>query len=268
MLRSALGVLRRPLRTRALSTLPPDLPLGTLLVWGKPDDGRLGMKVEQSFGAKDVLLGPIVPPTVNPHIHDVVEVVCSAMKTMALTKDGSVYSWGGCQNLSLGHGDDVRNVLRPKKLEALSGIRIVHISGGETASAAVSADGDIYTWGWGGGWGQGERLYAATPLRLRPLLCADGPGSGGLGHGDRTTQPRPALIQSLEAAGTKMVQVRLRLAASVKRAARSQRTLPRGAAGGSRQWTHAWPDCDWAGHVVGQGRVRPVRQRPGRAGHA
>lgn len=113
------------------------------------------MKVERSFGAKDVLLGPVVPPTVNPHLTDVVQVVCSASKTLALTKDGAVFSWGSCQNLSLGHGDDVRSVLRPKRVDALAGIRIVQISAGETASAAVSEDGDVFTWGWGGGWGQG-----------------------------------------------------------------------------------------------------------------
>jgi len=57
---------------------------------------------------------------------------------------------------------------------------------GDTASACVSADGDVYTWGWGGSFWQ---------------------GNGGLGHGDNTSQPRPALVQSLEEAGTKVHSV-------------------------------------------------------------
>lgn len=186
--RGLVGVYRR----RCLSTaaLPPNLPAGSLLVWGKPDDGRLGMKVERSFGAKDVLLGPVVPPTVNPHLTDVVQVVCSASKTLALTKDGSVYSWGSCQNLSLGHGDDVRSVLRPKRVEALAGIRIVQISAGETASAAVSEDGDVYTWGWGGGWGQGTRAVVVT-VRAHSST-AGGPSRGvqaAAGWGTATGRP-------------------------------------------------------------------------------
>ena len=44
----------------------------------------------------------------------------------------------------------------------------------------------MYTWGWGGSFWQ---------------------GNGGLGHGDNTSQPRPALVQSLEEAGTKVHSV-------------------------------------------------------------
>lgn len=59
----------------------------------------------------------------------------------------------------------------------------LQIAVGETASACVSEEGDVYTWGWGGSFWQ---------------------GNGGLGHGDNTTQPRPALVQALEEAGVKV----------------------------------------------------------------
>lgn len=174
---------RTPVRSslrRFTSTLPRNMAPGSLLVWGKVDMGRLGIKIDQQNYTSNVGM------TQNPFLHDVAQVVCNSDKTIALTKDGSVYSWGTCPNFSLGQGDDTRTIVKPKKVDALAGIRIVQIASGETSTAAVSADGDLYTWGWGGSW-------------LR--------GNGGLGHGDETTQPRPALVQSLEVSGTKMLQV-------------------------------------------------------------
>lgn len=107
-------------------------------------------------GAKAFTFGPAIGPSHNPHISNVVQVVCAASKTLALTADGSVYSWGACRNFSLGHGDGVEKVARPKKIAALNGIRIVQIAAGETSSAAVSDEGDVYTWGWGGSFWEGE----------------------------------------------------------------------------------------------------------------
>jgi len=44
----------------------------------------------------------------------------------------------------------------------------------------------VYTWGWGGSFWQ---------------------GNGGLGHGDNTSQPRPALVQALEEARVRVHSV-------------------------------------------------------------
>jgi alpha-tubulin suppressor-like RCC1 family protein len=50
------------------------------------------------------------------------------------------------------------------------------IDAGETSSAALSDEGEVFTWGWGGSfWG----------------------GNGGLGHGDSVSQPLPALVEGL-----------------------------------------------------------------------
>lgn len=62
----------------------------------------------------------------------------------------------------------------------------MQIDAGETSSAAVSDEGDVYTWGWGGSWMS---------------------GNGGLGHGNTLTQPRPALVETLSDAGVKMSHV-------------------------------------------------------------
>ena len=172
--------------SRSLATAAAS-PRSLLAVWGKIEDNRMGMRVDTHGSTlTQVTMGPEIAPTVHPLISDVVQVVCRAAKTLALTRDGAVYSWGTCENSSLGHGPDVKVVHRPRRIEALDGIKISRIGGGETASAAVSEEGDVYTWGWGGSFWQ---------------------GNGGLGHGDSTTQPRPALVQHLEESGTKVISI-------------------------------------------------------------
>lgn len=47
----------------------------------------------------------------------------------------------------LGHGL-LENETDPKLIDALTGIKIVKIAAGGWHSCALSADGDLYTWGW------------------------------------------------------------------------------------------------------------------------
>ena len=132
---------------------------GSLYVWGRIGDGRLGLKVPDSaYNLRDLARpgGPVVLPLLNPALENVVSVICRGMKTLALTEDGSVYSWGTCENFSLGHGDKVVQVGFPKKVAALDGIKIVQVS--------VCSIKLHYS----------PLLYLATPLLLtptKPLPC-------------------------------------------------------------------------------------------------
>ena len=111
-------------------SLAPAKQRGNLLVWGMVENDRLGMKLpEAMFGASEALRGPVVDsPLHNSAVKGVVQVVCRASKTLALTEDGSVYSWGMCENYSLGHGAKVTRLSTPRKIEALSGIKIVQVN--------------------------------------------------------------------------------------------------------------------------------------------
>jgi len=158
---------------------------GRLLLWGSAEGGALGMRLAELPGARPQVESPVVQGAhwSAPH-GGVVQVVCRAQRSLALTADGAVFSWGSCRNLSLGHGDKVERALFPRRVEALAGIRIVRLDAAETSCAAVSDEGELFTWGWGGSyWG----------------------GSGGLGHGDTATQPRPALVEAL--AGVRVADV-------------------------------------------------------------
>ncbi len=105
---------------------------GALLVWGRPDDRRLGMPLPAGlFSAADTLRGPAVEtPVGHPGVPGgAAAVEARAAKTIAAAADGSVWSWGSCSNLSLGHGEAVTSVASPKRVEALAGIRIVSVRG-------------------------------------------------------------------------------------------------------------------------------------------
>jgi E3 ubiquitin-protein ligase HERC2 len=160
---------------------------GRLLVWGSADGGALGMRLAELPGARPSVESPVLQGEHWSRAHGgVVQVVCRAQRTLALCADGAVFSWGSCKNLSLGHGDKVERALFPRRLEALDGIRIVALDAAETSCAAVSDEGELFTWGWGGSyWG----------------------GSGGLGHGDTATQPRPAIVEALQGVRVASVSV-------------------------------------------------------------
>lgn len=92
--------------------------------------------------------------------------------SLLLTATGRVMSFGTGQYGALGHGfspgKQLPDVLRPRYIEALAGIRCNNVSAGELHSAATTVDGDVYTWGDG--------------------FC------GQLGHGDKSPLPAPAQV--------------------------------------------------------------------------
>ncbi len=92
--------------------------------------------------------------------------------TLLLTSTGRVLSFGTGQYGALGHGysggKQLPDVLRPQYIEALARIRVVCTSAGEIHSAAVSVDGDVYTWGDGfcGQLGHGDKKPEVVPVQV------------------------------------------------------------------------------------------------------
>ena len=98
--------------------------------------------------------------------------------SLALTAGGAVWSWGWGRHGRLGHGDEQGQSL-PKKVEALTGQRVVAVSARLVHSVALTADGSL--WSWGGG------------------------TEGCLGHGDKQDQQLPKKIEAF--AGQRVVAV-------------------------------------------------------------
>ena len=92
--------------------------------------------------------------------------------SLLLTSTGRVLSFGTGQYGALGHGysggKQLPDVLRPHYIEALSGARCVCVAAGELHSAAVTVDGDLYTWGDGfcGQLGHGDKGPCVSPQQV------------------------------------------------------------------------------------------------------
>ena len=108
----------------------------------------------------------------------VVDVALGEYHSVALTDDGSVYTWGyagktGMFNWmytqecgALGHGDK-KHHFTPKKVEYFEkhGIKIKKITAGMYHTVALATTGELYTWGRGlyGVLGNGSNQYALEP---------------------------------------------------------------------------------------------------------
>mmetsp|Transcript_936 Transcript_936/g.2387 ORF Transcript_936/g.2387 Transcript_936/m.2387 type:complete len:689 (-) Transcript_936:301-2367(-) len=92
--------------------------------------------------------------------------------SLLLTSTGRVLSFGTGQYGALGHGysggKQLPDVLRPQYIEALAGVRCVCVAAGELHSAAVTVDGDLYTWGDGfcGQLGHGDKGPCVSPQQV------------------------------------------------------------------------------------------------------
>jgi alpha-tubulin suppressor-like RCC1 family protein len=156
---------------------------GGILTWGNGLDGILA----QNSGDSNKLV-----PTKVPLDYKLTKVAIGGGHMAALTLDGQVVSWGlddcgQCGHEIVSQVVDPRN-FRPQVLRGKSpnlvknfpdSIKIVDISCGRFFTAAVTEDGNLFTWGSG-------RDY-------------------NLGHGDRNPQKLPKQVKGLE--GIKIIKV-------------------------------------------------------------
>jgi E3 ubiquitin-protein ligase HERC2 len=92
--------------------------------------------------------------------------------SLLLTSTGRILSFGTGQYGALGHGyssgKQLPDIYRPRYIDSLSGTRCVCIAAGELHSAAVTVDGDLYTWGDGfcGQLGHGDKGPCVSPQQV------------------------------------------------------------------------------------------------------
>ena len=146
---------------------------GEMYAWGHPQYGRLGLQgtVENS---EDLQLTPrSIEALSGSHI---VQSACGDFHTLALDKEGNVYSWGwGGSFLSgvggLGHGDDSTQI-SPKLIDTFGRehVRIAQVDCGELHSLALTDDGELWAWGNGEygrlGNGTSDCSYVPEPMEF------------------------------------------------------------------------------------------------------
>ncbi|KAJ8297784.1 hypothetical protein KUTeg_024315 [Tegillarca granosa] len=89
---------------------------------------------------------------------------------LALTSDSEVFSWGNGDGGRLGHGDNISRD-EPTLVTAMSGKQVVDILCGGTYSAAITSNGELYTWGRGnyGRLGHGSSEDQCSPCVVKYL---------------------------------------------------------------------------------------------------
>ena len=86
-------------------------------------------------------------PTLLNTFKEWTQIVGGHCHTVALTKEGEVFTWGTSNHYGqLGHGDYDGHRLIPTKVESLDGLVIVKIACGGDHTIAITDDGDTYTW--------------------------------------------------------------------------------------------------------------------------
>eukprot|EP01124_Arcella_intermedia_P006400 TRINITY_DN13765_c0_g1_i1.p1 TRINITY_DN13765_c0_g1~~TRINITY_DN13765_c0_g1_i1.p1 ORF type:complete len:404 (+),score=58.38 TRINITY_DN13765_c0_g1_i1:50-1213(+) len=108
---------------------------GGVYSWGWNLYGQLGIGNSESQN---------LPTPITDIPTKVIQIHCGAYFSMALTKEGSLYSWGYSGNGELGVGT-VTDQLTPKRVIGIS--NIVQFSCGSISVMALSKEGDVYGWG-------------------------------------------------------------------------------------------------------------------------
>ncbi|OXU31335.1 hypothetical protein TSAR_012680, partial [Trichomalopsis sarcophagae] len=145
---------------------------GELYTWGLGEYGRLG------HGDTTTHLKPkLVEALVGQRV---IQVACGSRdaQTMALTEDGSVYSWGDGDFGKLGRGGS-DGCYSPLPVDRLNGLGVVQVECGAQFSLALTKYGEVWTWG------KGDYFR--------------------LGHGNDHHVRRPTLVEGLR--GKKVVHV-------------------------------------------------------------
>ena len=105
-----------------------------------------------------------------PNGAGVAMVAAAAEHTLALDSAGGLWAWGCGKHGQMG-GGVCRASSVPRAIPGLVGQRVVHIAAGERHCAAVSASGELFTWGAGhaGQLGHGETLARLVPTAVGAL---------------------------------------------------------------------------------------------------
>ena len=83
---------------------------------------------------------------------------------------GLVYSWGNGANYQLGTGATGLQA-GPVRLDALRKQLVVHIAAAKFHSAAVTQDGQLFTWGFGRGGRLGGLVVSDTDMLVLKAYC-------------------------------------------------------------------------------------------------
>ena len=151
---------------------------GRVYCWGHVDSGRLGLGVDERYGAKPAEKYFFPAPTLLSSLIDepVCQIACGAAHTLALSDAGKVFAWGHGAGGRLGVGDFLSRI-QPMEVEMLTNKCVLQIAAATWHSAAIVLNPPMQKSGWVYTWGSGYH--------------------GQLGHGKSQVVTKPSIVESL-----------------------------------------------------------------------
>lgn len=118
---------------------------GKVFAWGNGQQFQLGRRVVER-----TRLNGLVPREFG--LKKIVSIGCGSYHSFAKDAEGKIFAWGLNQFGQCGVtmeelGEDGAVVAVPTHVEALGGMDITHITGGEHHSVAITKQGQLYVWG-------------------------------------------------------------------------------------------------------------------------
>ncbi|XP_030046534.1 probable E3 ubiquitin-protein ligase HERC6 isoform X2 [Microcaecilia unicolor] len=113
---------------------------GHIFAWGAGSEGQLGIGQfkEQS----------LIPKRIDGIFNvKVIQVTCGHYHSIALLKDGRVFSWGQNNHGQLGLGKGINSQASPQRVTSLEGIPLAQVAAGGAHSFALSLSGAVFGWG-------------------------------------------------------------------------------------------------------------------------
>ena len=132
---------------------------GSLWAWGKNDAGQLGLG---TTGAS------VLAPTKVGNDTDWTSVAVGGAYSIALKKDGSLWSWGSHSNGSLGNNSSSGSTNIPTKVGTDSDWEKIYAFNNWGASFAIKKDGTLWAWGKAQNYmlGTGSTTNQLTPIQV------------------------------------------------------------------------------------------------------
>ena len=154
---------------------------GTVYTWGRNDWGQLGDNTYTNCHTPIKVLKGAYNGTSylgDDSNNKITDVALGALHSVALSEDGTVYTWGYNNHGQLGDNTDIERTTPKKVLKgAYSGTsylgddsnnKIIAVALGEFHSIALAEDGTVYTWGQNtnGQLGDNTNIKRHTPIKV------------------------------------------------------------------------------------------------------
>lgn len=132
---------------------------GTLWAWGLNDRGQLGLGTAE---------GMIMSPTQVGTDTDWESIAVGGNHSLAIKKDGSLWSWGSHDSGQLGNGQTSGQTTVPTRVGSDSNWAKVFACNNWKASFAIKTDGSLWAWGTGQNYmlGTGSTSAQDTPIEV------------------------------------------------------------------------------------------------------